>query len=167
MPTKSLDRLLFAQGGLCFFCREPLAKEDASIEHLVARVNGGNGAEENCVVCCTTINAYLGSMSVKQKMAVILNQKGEFRCPKAVQKPLSKPLHSGVASKALEDEVELVIANLQQRGPARPKSIKTLLSTIRSLFQKGLAEDQLASLVQRLQERGVITVEGTKVTYAG
>lgn len=33
MPTKPLDRLLFAQGGLCFFCKRPLSSAEASVEH--------------------------------------------------------------------------------------------------------------------------------------
>jgi hypothetical protein len=33
---KLLDRLTFLQGGLCFFCKEPLPAGEASVEHLVA-----------------------------------------------------------------------------------------------------------------------------------
>jgi len=40
MPTKPLDRLMFAQGGHCFFCKKPLSKSEASVEHLVASANG-------------------------------------------------------------------------------------------------------------------------------
>jgi hypothetical protein len=36
MPTKPLDRLMFTQGGLCFFCKDPLPQGEASVEHLVA-----------------------------------------------------------------------------------------------------------------------------------
>ena len=51
MPTKPLDRLLFAQGDLCFFCRSPLPKADASVEQLVASAKGGGNGDDNCVVC--------------------------------------------------------------------------------------------------------------------
>lgn len=78
---KQLDRLIFEQGGDCFFCRQPLSKSDASIEHLVAVANGGPNHEDNCVACCKAVNALLGSKSLKNKIQVILNQRGEFRCP--------------------------------------------------------------------------------------
>jgi len=81
MPTKPLERLIFAQGGICFFCREPLPKGEESVEHLVASANGGNSNLENCVACCKTVNRLLGSMSLKEKLQVVLNQRGEFKCP--------------------------------------------------------------------------------------
>lgn len=86
---KTLDRLLYIQGGECFFCRKQLAKADASIEHLVASANGGNNAEDNCVVCCKTLNALLGSKSLKDKIEVILRQKGAFRCPADLDRVVS------------------------------------------------------------------------------
>jgi hypothetical protein len=157
MPTKPLDRLLFAQGDLCFFCRGPLSKADASVEHLVASAKGGSNGDDNCVVCCKAMNALLGSRSLKEKFDVVLNQKGHFKCPNGVQKP---------PPKASSDPAELVIANLRQRGSAKPKTVKALLGTIRSLFQKGIAEERLASLLEQLEARGFIAIEGTKVVYA-
>jgi hypothetical protein len=157
MPTKPLDRLLFAQGGLCFFCRGPLPKADASVEHLVASAKGGGNGDDNCVACCKAMNGMLGSRSLKEKFEVVLNQKGHFKCPNGVQKP---------PPKASSDPAELVIANLRQRGSARPKTVKALLGTIRSLFQKGMAEERLASLLEQLEARGFIAIEGTKVVYA-
>lgn len=82
MGTPHLDRLLFIQGGLCFFCRQPLPRGEASIEHLVASANGGTNLEDNCVACCRTLNSLLGSKSIKDKIQIFLNQYGGFRCPK-------------------------------------------------------------------------------------
>lgn len=81
MPTKRLDRLMFVQGGLCFFCKQPLPKSEASVEHLFASSNGGSNSDENCVACCKSVNALLGNMSLKEKFQVVLNQKGQFKCP--------------------------------------------------------------------------------------
>src|SRR3954462_11502701 len=81
MPTKPLDRLLFAQGGKCFFCEGSLSQSEASVEHLVASANGGTNSDDNCVACCKALNALLGSKSLKEKVRVVLNQKGQFRCP--------------------------------------------------------------------------------------
>jgi hypothetical protein len=44
--------------------------------------------------------------------------------------------------------------------------VKTLSSTINSLFQKQLAEEELAAILKELKTQGYITVDDTKVTYA-
>ncbi|HET7797493.1 MAG TPA: HNH endonuclease, partial [Nevskia sp.] len=62
MPTKPIDRLLFVQGGHCFFCKRALDKADASVEHLLAASRGGPNSDENCVACCKSVNALFGSM---------------------------------------------------------------------------------------------------------
>ena len=152
MPTRPLDRLLYAQGGDCFFCERSLPKEDASVEHLVASANGGSNGDDNCVVCCKALNALLGRMSLKEKIKVLLKQKGTFKCPNGAQ---DRPT----------DSLELVVSNLQRRGAGRPKTVSKLLSTIRSLFQKGIDEDQLAALLRQLQDTGFISIDGTKVVY--
>jgi len=166
MPTKPLDRLMFAQGGLCFFCDNELAKADASVEHLVASANGGSNDDENCVVCCKAMNALLGSMSLKEKVRVVLNQKGAFKCPNGTQKALAKPSQVHGSSKAATDKINIVIKNLQQRGDTKPKTVKTLTSTIRSLFQNAITDKELALLLQQLQAEGIVTIDATKVAYA-
>ena len=86
MTMKQLDRLLFEQGNQCFFCRKPLKPIDASVEHLVASANCGTNGEENCVACCKKLNALLGSKSLKEKVQIVLNQRGSFRCPEDVER---------------------------------------------------------------------------------
>jgi hypothetical protein len=54
---------MFVQGGNCFFCKSPLPKADASIKHLFASANGGGNNEENCVACCKSLSAILGSVA--------------------------------------------------------------------------------------------------------
>ena len=170
MPTKQIDRLIFAQGGLCFFCKQPLKKGEASVEHLLASANGGSNNDENCVVCCKAVNALLGSMSLKEKIQVVLNQKGQFKCPngagssKSTSKPTAKPETQSPKGTA-NDKFSLVVANLKQRGHARPRKLKTLTSTIASLFPKGLPEPELTALIQELQLTGKVTIIDSKVTY--
>ena len=60
----------------------------------------------------------------------------------------------------------VIVSNLQQRGASKPRTVKTLSSTINSLFQKSLPEEELASLLKSLQEQGIISVTDTKVSYA-
>lgn len=150
---------MFVQGGICFFCKQPLPKAEASVEHLLASANGGSNSDENCVACCKAVNALLGSMSLKEKFQVVLNQKGQFKCPNGTgaAKAVAKPK---------DEKLALVIANLKQRGNSKPRTLKTLTSTVSSLFPKGISEADLAALVQQLQSTGKVTVDGSKVTYA-
>ena len=169
MPTKPIDRLMFAQGGLCFFCKKPLPKNEASVEHLLASANGGSNSDENCVACCKAINALFGSMSLKEKIQVVLNQKGQFKCPNEVEKtktsaPASEPPDSE-PPKSLTDRLSLIIADIKKRGTARPATVKTLTSTISVLFQNKLEEKELSALLNQLQTKGWVVVNGTKVSY--
>jgi hypothetical protein len=168
MPTKPLDRLMF---GLCFFCREPLLQSEASVEHLVASANGGGNGDDNCVACCKALNALLGSMSLKEKIQLVLNQKGHFKCPnragprKAVVVDAVVRTSNPQASKSLSEKVAWIIADLQKRGSARPRTMRTLSSTIGALFQKQISEHEISSRIERLRTDGVIAVAGTKMSY--
>lgn len=171
MPTKPLERLMFVQGGLCFFCRQVLPKAEASVEHLLASSNGGSNNDENCVACCKSVNALFGSMSLKEKFQVVLNQKGQFKCPngvssiKAANASMALP-KAPSAAKAKGDKLAFVVTNLKQRGNAKPRTLKTLASTIASLYPKGVTNAELDSLLQQLQSTGKVIVKENKVTYA-
>lgn len=179
---------MFAQGGLCFFCKEPLPRAEASVEHLVASANGGGSDLENYVACCKTVNTLLGSMSLKEKIQVVLNQRGVFRCPNrntvivgtsatpAVPKQaVSKSIPaSDAAPKAksqkpgpsfTHEQTSQVIDNLKSRGSARPSTLKALTSTVTQLLGKQLSPTEIAALLEHLQAEGVFKVQGTKVSY--
>ncbi len=66
---------------------------------------------------------------------------------------------------APEAQVDAVIADLVRRKAAKPRTQKTLLSTLHALFKKELSEQQLAALFASLCKRGVVKVEGTRVSY--
>jgi HNH endonuclease len=160
MPTRPIDRLLFAQGGLCFFCQHTLSPADASVEHLVAVANGGGNDPDNTVACCKALNTVLGHMSLKEKLRVVLNQKGQFKCPNGGH-ALVKPTGNEPAAQRLA----LVISDLRKRGETRPRTLKTLSSTISALFQKKLSEQEVGLLVDKLQAQGLISISGSKVSY--
>jgi hypothetical protein len=158
MPTKPIERLLFAQGQLCFFCRQPLSPADASVEHLVATANGGKNGDENTVACCKALNSLLGSKSLKEKLQVVLNQNGVFKCPNGAGK---RRAEVEIPQGALERVTDL----LHKSGTAKPATVKTLRSSINNLFQNGLSPQQLAAVVDLLKSRGILSVSGTKVVY--
>lgn len=130
---KLLDRLLFEQGGDCFFCRQPLAKSEASVEHLLAQANGGTSAEENVVACCKTINTLLSNKALKEKFAIVLRQKKGFQCPAnlapaEVAQPSAepKPLNSQLPSKKLTQQKP---TTEQANPPAKKTSALAAISS--------------------------------------
>jgi hypothetical protein len=167
MPTNPLDRLMWAQGNRCFFCDQPLPRDDASVEHLWAKANGGANSDDNCVACCKAVNALFGSMSLKEKFQVVLNQQGQFKCPSAPAKPDAAPK---ATKKRQADEEESsdfyanVVANLKQRGGHAPKTVKTLTSTVTALLngQKG---SNTSRIIEQMKATGFVVISGTKVTY--
>ncbi len=154
---KQLERLLFLQGNVCFFCQQPMPAGEASVEHLVATSNGGTKDDDNCIVCCKTVNAALGSLSVKAKLQAIVNQRGVFVSPRTavVVEPGQPP----------DDRLQIVIADLVKRGASRPRKVATLKNTINAVFQNKLTESEMAQIMSALQALGHVIVAETKVTY--
>lgn len=176
--TTHLDRLLFSQGDLCFFCRKPLPKAEASVEHLVASANGGTNDDGNCVACCKALNHLLGSKSIKEKVQIVLNQRGNFQCPGNLgqppitapnsDQPTSEPKAVPAATNGAPSCINLVLSDLKKRGASRPRKISTLVSTIKALLkqhQKPNSDAEVAILVAELQKRDKLIVTESKVTY--
>ena len=182
------------QGGLCFFCRQPLPRGEASIEHLVASANGGTNSEDNCVACCRTLNSLLGSKSIKEKLQIVLNQRGDFRCPRpreSAAPPGALPLPEGdnptppvVKSPAVapsapaaaaptrdthQERLALVLEDLRKRGNSRPRKEATLMTTIQALIKQRtnqpISDANLKKLLAELQQRGQVTITEGKVAY--
>ena len=167
MPTKPIDRLLFAQGGVCFFCDAPLPKAEATVEHLVASARGGANGDDNCVACCKSINALLGSMSLKEKIKVVLNQKGNFKCPNGgakAKQPTEPPKTKTPSVAKAKDPLSLLIMNLKTRSKGRPTTLKSLTADIKS--QKlGKTDADVTDLIEKLKAQGKLVVVGSKITY--
>jgi hypothetical protein len=106
-------------------------------------------------------------MSLKEKLRVILNQTGDFKCPNGGSKRKTSRDHIGTTDdESIQERVALVVADLQRRGAARPRTLRTLSSTINALFQKQLAPAEIAALLEELQENGTISINQGKVSYA-
>jgi len=76
------------------------------------------------------------------------------------------PIVKAANSKTQPEKIAVVVTNLKQRGASKPRTVKTLSSTISSLFQKALAEDELAAILKHMEQQGFVTVTGTKVAYS-
>jgi hypothetical protein len=64
-----------------------------------------------------------------------------------------------------EAQLEIVVADLIRRKASKPRTQKTLLSTLHALFKKELSDQQLSQLFASLCSRGVVNIDGSKVTY--
>jgi len=65
-----------------------------------------------------------------------------------------------------EAQVEVVVADLIRRKASKPRTQKTLLSTLHALFKKELSEQQLSQLLTSLCSRGVVKLDGARVSYS-
>jgi hypothetical protein len=75
------------------------------------------------------------------------------------------PLVKAASSKTPSEKLAVILANLQQRGTSKPRTVKTLSSTVSALFQKSLSTKELEALIQSLQDQGLLAITGTKVSY--
>lgn len=75
------------------------------------------------------------------------------------------PLVKASAAKTPMERNHVALTWLQQTKATKPRTLKTLTSTIASLFQKQLSEEQVAVIVQWLAGQGHLEITGTKVSY--
>ena len=68
-------------------------------------------------------------------------------------------------SKSASEKASAVMTNLAQRGTSKPRTLKTLCSTINSLFQKSLTEQEINSVVEEMKSQKAIIINETKVVY--
>ena len=64
-----------------------------------------------------------------------------------------------------EDTINEILKDFSRRGPSKPRKVRTLANTIRSLFDGTLDEKKVQSLIGRLVEQRRIVVDGEKVSY--
>jgi hypothetical protein len=118
------------------------------------------------------LNALLGSLSLKEKIQVILNQRGDFKCPNSMGSvnpaaaPAATRAAASHASKSVNEKVAFIVADLQKRGSARPRTVSTLSTTIGALSRKQLSDAEVSSLIEALCAQGFVMVTNTKVSYA-
>lgn len=75
------------------------------------------------------------------------------------------PFCKGSAPPEDSSRLRLVLSDLIRRKASKPRTEKTLRSTIAALFKKELTDAELDGLFQSLCERGIVKLEDGKVTY--
>jgi hypothetical protein len=68
-------------------------------------------------------------------------------------------------SKSVAEKVDAVIDNLVKRKASKPRTLKTLRTTIKALFVNQVADEELDGLIEQLTKRGAIKVADGKVHY--
>lgn len=76
------------------------------------------------------------------------------------------PIVKAASSKSPSERIEIIVADLKRRGSAKPRTVKTLSSTIQAIFQKQLSDEDVTGLVNGLNKKGIVKISGTKVTYS-
>ena len=76
------------------------------------------------------------------------------------------PIVKAASSKSPSERIEIVVADLKRRGAAKPRTVKTLSSTIQAIFQKQLSDEEVTGLVSGLNKKGIVKISGTKVAYS-
>lgn len=161
-----------SQNKLSFDVAATLQKLGARAEYIKITGNGANALDFH-------IAFHMGRIAAEDPSAsfhVISKDTGfdpliQHMKERKVQASRSKdvsdmPLMKLQNSKSTAEKINMVVANLQQRGASRPRTVKTLTSTLNSLFQKQLSEDDLSALMKSLEDEGRITIDGSKVMYS-
>lgn len=177
---KQVQRLLMFQGNRCFFCHGEIPEGQESVEHLVAKARGGKDNDENCVACCKEVNSAFADFSYKFKLQVVINQRGEFKCP----------MKSAALAESTNGMEELIEIERKSTAEAEFKEINGLLYTINFLlinkqnrpakFNKllnfirtnvaqaaGLELDiqECVSIAKSLEKRSCISVSSSDIKY--
>lgn len=76
------------------------------------------------------------------------------------------PLLKAGNAKSMEDRIAVIVGDLHRRAAAKPRTMKTLTTTIDALFLKQLSPEEIGALLTALQNLRYISVVGNKVSYS-
>lgn len=63
------------------------------------------------------------------------------------------------------ERLDVVLAWLTRTKASKPRTLRTLSSSIASLFQKQLSSEEVTSIIEQMSKQGHLTVTGSKVSY--
>lgn len=80
----------------------------------------------------------------------------------------SIPVLKRAAASTLKEQIEATKDWLMERKANRPKTLKTLTNSLKtSAFAGRLADEEIGSLIEALNAKGLIAVQGQKIDYPG
>lgn len=133
--------------------------------------NGPNALDFHIAYYCGEIaaqdkNAFLHIVSRDTGFdPLIAHMKGQKVFAQRVESIAQISFLQAVHAKSPGERVALVLAHFR-KGVSRPRSLKTLSSTISAVFRKALSEQEVEAVVAELQKRKAVTVENGKLVYA-
>jgi hypothetical protein len=131
-------------------------------------------------------------MSLKEKIKVVLNQKGSFKCPngkalatpasgshkqtplpatalkKQPKTPLAPPVRKPppavtAAVRSFDEDVAGIVEILKARS--RPRNLSSLKAILKALADFKLTDQKVNMVIQHLQASGQLKVNNEQVTY--
>lgn len=160
------------QNKLSFDVAASLQKLGARAEYIKISGNGSNALDFH-------IAYYIGKIAAEDPSAYfhILSKDAGF--DPLIQHLKTKKVFAGrvkniaeiplirvAAKKSPAERVQIVVDKLAQPKATKPRTVKTLASSVGSFFQKQLSDEEVAAVVEAMVKQGVISITGTKVTYA-
>lgn len=93
-------------------------------------------------------------------------RKQGIRCDRIASLTDVVPAQTAEKLPSLGEQIEKIKTNLLKRPASRPRTSKTLKSSINALFAKKLSAEQQECLVAELVSCGVLSEQNGKITYA-
>ena len=80
--SRKIDKIIAVRGVYCFYCGEPMRKQDMTIEHLKAKFIGGTNSIHNLYLAHEWCNKEAGHKYTKnkKKMREIRTEEAWHRC---------------------------------------------------------------------------------------
>ena len=160
-----------SQTKLSFDIASALQKLGTQAEYIKISGNGANALDFH-------IAYYIGVLAAQQSSAyfhIISKDKGfdpliqHLRSRKIfagrVVSITEIPIVKASNSTTSEEKTEVVLLRLQQLKASKPRTVKTLISTIGALFQKKLQSSEIDQIVAELERRQYLAIQDSKVSY--
>ena len=124
---------------IALYCGEIIANDGEAYLHIVSRDKGFD-----------PLVAHLKERKIRAQRAASLDQ---------------IPFLNVAPTIAMEERISAVIEHFR-KGPTKPRSLKTLASTVASVFQKKLSDEEVQGIVDEMRKRKLVALNGTKLEYA-
>ncbi|MCZ2155114.1 MAG: hypothetical protein LC114_14650 [Bryobacterales bacterium] len=131
---------------IAFYCGEILAKDSDAFLHIISRDKGFD-----------PLIAHLNERNKRE-------DSGHRKFAQRVESFDRIPLLKSAQAKSLSERVSVVIDHFR-KGSTKPRSLKTLATTVHSIFHKTLTEPEVNGIINELQKRKLVVEEGTKLVY--
>lgn len=143
----------------------------AKVEYIKISGHGPNALDFHIAfyigeIASTNPTAYFHIISKDKGFDPLIKHLKARKIFAARSKDISEiPLLKASSAKSLEERLGIVIAKLRQLKASKPRAIKTLKSTIVSLFPKQLSDGQVNEVLDALKSRGLVAITDERVTY--